>query len=109
MEDYSRAIKDLKERRDRIIEGKTNCIPIPFRRMSYDFPGFEKKRYGIITASQKVGKSKLVDYMLVYEPIFDIIEKNASYNLKILYFTLEMSKTDKFYDFYVIYYLGWII
>lgn len=99
MEDYSRAIKDLKERRDRIIEGKTNCIPIPFRRMSYDFPGFEKKRYGIITASQKVGKSKLVDYMLVYEPIFDIIEKNASYNLKILYFTLEMSKTDKFYDF----------
>lgn len=99
MEDYSRAIKWLEERRTRILEGKTNCIPIPFKRMSYKFPGFEKKRYGIITASQKVGKSKLVDYMLVYEPIFDIIEKNANYNLKILYFTLEMSKDDKFYDF----------
>ena len=99
MEDFSRAIHNIKERRLRIIEGKTNCIPIPFKRLSTEFPGFERKRYGIITAGQKVGKSKLVDYMLIYEPLFNIIEKGANYNLKILYFTLEMSKTDKFYDF----------
>lgn len=99
MEDYSREISYLRERRSRILEGKTNCIPIPFKRMSHEFPGFEKQRYGIITASQKVGKSKLVDYMLVYEPIFNMVRGGANYNLKILYFTLEMSKRDKFYDF----------
>lgn len=54
MEDFSRAITYIKERRKRILEGKVNCIPIPFKRMSHEFPGFERKRYGIITASQKV-------------------------------------------------------
>lgn len=54
MEDFSKAIAYIKERRKRILEGKVNCIPIPFKRMSHEFPGFERKRYGIITASQKV-------------------------------------------------------
>lgn len=99
MEDFSRAIAYIKERRKRILEGKVNCIPIPFKRMSHEFPGFERKRYGIITASQKIGKSKLVDYMLMYEPIFQMVNAKAQYNLKILYFTLEMSKDEKFYDF----------
>lgn len=99
MEDFSRALNYIKERRQRIIDGKVNCIPIPFKRMSKEFPGFERKRYGIITASQKIGKSKLVDYMLMYEPIFQMVNQQAKYNLKILYFTLEMSKDEKFYDF----------
>ena len=99
MEDFSKAIAYIKERRKRILEGKVNCIPIPFKRMSREFPGFERKRYGIITASQKVGKSKLVDYMLLYEPIFNMVKEKANYNLKVLYFTLEMSKDEKFYDF----------
>lgn len=53
-ENFDRAINNLVERRQRVISGKTNCIPLPFNRMSNNFPGFEKKRYGIVTASQKV-------------------------------------------------------
>lgn len=49
-----RVLNNLKERRERILSGKTNCIPLPFPRMALNFPGFERKRYGIITASQKV-------------------------------------------------------
>ena len=99
MENFSRAIDILRERRLRIISGKTNCIPIFFKRFSANFPGFERKRYGIITASQKVGKSKLVDSMLIYEPLFYMIEHPEEFKEKVLYFTLEMSKDEKFYDF----------
>lgn len=99
MENFSRAIDNLRERRLRIISGKTNCIPIFFKRFSANFPGFERKRYGIVTASQKVGKSKLVDSMLIYEPLFYMIEHPEEFKEKVLYFTLEMSKDEKFYDF----------
>lgn len=99
MENFSRAIDNLRERRLRIINGKTNCIPIFFKRFSANFPGFERKRYGIVTASQKVGKSKLVDSMLIYEPLFYMIEHPEEFKEKVLYFTLEMSKDEKFYDF----------
>lgn len=99
MEDFTRALQNLKDRRNRAINGKTNCIPLPFTRFSRNFPGFEKKRYGIVTASQKVGKSKFVDYSLIYAPLFYMIEHPGEFKEKVIYFTLEMSKEEKFYDF----------
>jgi hypothetical protein len=41
-------------RRQRILEGKLNCLPIPFKRFREVFPGFEQGKYIIITANQKV-------------------------------------------------------
>ena len=37
--------------------------------------------------------------MLVYEPFFYAIEHPDQLRLKILYFTLEMGKEEKFYEF----------
>lgn len=100
MEDiFSRAVEKLKVRRQRIIDGLINCIPLPFPRLRVWLPGIEKKRYNIVTANQKVGKSKFVDYVFVYESIFYAIQHPEQLRLKILYFTLEMGSEEKFYEF----------
>lgn len=51
---FDRALDELSERRQRIIDGKINCIPLPFPRLRAWLPGTEKRRYTIITANQKV-------------------------------------------------------
>ena len=55
-----------RARRQRILDGKLNCIPLPFERFRSIFPGFEQGKYIIITANQKVVKSKLSDYLFIY-------------------------------------------
>lgn len=96
---FDRALEKLTLRRQRVLDGEINCIPLPFPRLRVWLPGTERRRYTIITANQKVGKSKLADYMLVYEPFFYAIEHPTQLRLKILYFTLEMGKEEKFYEF----------
>lgn len=96
---YDRAFEELIIRRQRILSGQINCIPLCFPRLRYWLPGIEKRRYNICTANQKVGKSKFVDYVYVYESFFYAIEHPDQLKLKILYFTLEMGKKEKFYEF----------
>ncbi len=90
----------LRERRQRLLEGKINCIPLPFKRLGEYFPGFEKRRYIIYTANQKIGKSKLVDKMCVYSSFFYAMEHPEELRLKIIYFTLEMGAKEKLLEFY---------
>lgn len=99
MSTYDRYIKDLEIRRERILNGKINCIPISFDRFSHYFPGLEKRKYGLFTAVQKAGKSKCVDKMYVYDPLFYALEHTEQLRIKIIYFTLEMGKQEKFYEF----------
>lgn len=98
IDSFTKIIQELKERRDRIISGKYNCIPLPFKRFKSLFPGTEKRKYIIITANQKVGKSKLADYLYIYEPLFFMME-HEELRVKVLYFTLEMSAEDKKLEF----------
>lgn len=99
MDVYDRSIEELVNRRNRILNGQINCIPLSFPRLRTWLPGIEKRRYTIITANQKIGKSKLADYMYVYEPFFYMIEHPDQLKFKVLYFTLEMGKKEKFYEF----------
>ena len=96
---YKHNIEKLKYRRQRIIDGLINCVPLPFQRFRLWWPGIEKKRYFILTASQKVGKSKLADYLFVYEPFFYALEHPEQVRYKVLYFTLEMGKEEKINEF----------
>ena len=41
-------------RRQRVLEGKYNCMPFPFQRFRKVYPGFEQGKFIIITANQKV-------------------------------------------------------
>lgn len=104
------AIERYIERRQRLLDGKFNCIPLPFPRFRRVFPGLEQKKYIVVTASQKVGKSKFVDNLFVYELLFFIME-HPEVRVKILYFTLEMdaaSKEDEF-NSYLLYRLDNIV
>lgn len=85
-------------RRQRLLDGKFNCIPFPFKRLRKLFPGFVQGRYYLITANQKIGKSKLADFLFIYEPLFFMIE-HPELKVKVRYFSLEMSATEKYNEF----------
>ena len=99
MDSFDKAIENLKIRKERIENGMINCIPLPFPRLRTWLPGIEKRRYNVITAQAKVGKSKLVDYIYVYSTFFYMLEHRQQLRLNILYFTLEMGKQEKYYEF----------
>lgn len=42
-------INNIKEARNRIFEGKINCIPVPFPRFRTEFPGIQQKTYYLIS------------------------------------------------------------
>lgn len=88
---YSQILENKRLRE----EGKDICIPFPFLRFSEQIPGIIKGRYYITTANSKVGKTKFTDAMFLYGPYKFVTETNTNINIKILYFTLEMSKEDK--------------
>jgi hypothetical protein len=46
--------QENKYRRERILQGKYNCLPFPFERFRKAYPGVEQSKYLIITANQKV-------------------------------------------------------
>lgn len=95
---FSKVFKDILDRKERAESGKYNCIPFPFPRFRQIVPGIEKGRYICVTAAAKVGKSKFVDSMFIYEPIFFGMEHD-NFKFKVLYFTLEMSPEAKYLEF----------
>ena len=95
-----RSLAALADRKHRADTGSINCIKLPFARFRRYWPGLEKERYIIVTANQKVGKSKVSDYLFVYDPFFYQLMHPDKLKIKILYFTLEMSKEEKMYEFY---------
>ena len=93
---YKSVIKNLKDRRDRILSGKVNCIPCPFKRFKSIWCGIERKKYYIVTAAQKVGKTMLTDYLFLYTPLVYAFNNPDKVRVKIFYFSLEMSKEEKY-------------
>ena len=86
------------QRRQRVEDGKYNCFPFPFERFRRIYPGVEQGKYILLTANQKVGKSKLADYLFIYEPLFYTMD-HPELKAKILYFSLEMSAKEKYNEF----------
>lgn len=95
---FDEVVTYLKERAERARNGLYNCIPLPFKRYRKLWPGIEKGKYICVTANQKIGKSKLCDFLFIYETI-DFIIKHPEVKVKILYFCLEESPKKKYIDF----------
>ena len=53
-----RVYDNLVKRRNRILEGKINCIPSSFTRFKDDFIGIEQSTYYCISSFTKGGKSQ---------------------------------------------------
>lgn len=98
MSTFQEVVHNLKIRQERIKNGLYNCLPLPFPRFRNCVPGIEKKKFIVVTANQKVGKSKLCDDLFIYEPLFFIME-HPEIRMKAIYFTLEMSPEEKYNEF----------
>ena len=47
-------IENLIDRRQNVLLGGVNCIPLPFERFRSEIPGIEQGQYVVLTANQKV-------------------------------------------------------
>lgn len=84
-----RIIKSLRDRRNNILSGNVNCIPSPFVRFRNDFPGIEQGRYYLISASTKVGKTQLMNYLFLYNSVLYSYYHPEKVHLRVLYYNLE--------------------
>lgn len=96
---YNRLLESIEERAERVTSGKINCIPCPFPRFRNEFPGLEQSQYVIVTANSKIGKSKITDFMFVYNSIDYAFKNKDKLRVKVFYFTLELSADFKYYQF----------
>lgn len=91
----SKVIDSLKNNRDKRLRGDVIAIPWSLTRLSRLLPGVERGKYVMISASPKGGKSQLTDFLYVIEPIEWYIAHKPKMKLKVLYFSLEMSREAK--------------
>ena len=90
----NRTLDYLEERRNKILNGGINSIPSPFVRFSNEFIGIEQKKYYIVTANTKVGKTQLASYLFLFTPVLYAYEHPEQIRLKIFYFPLEETPED---------------
>lgn len=90
MSRWRRTLGRLKERRQRIVDGKVNCIPSKFIRFRNDFIGIEQACYYTITSFTKGAKSQFASDVFIYEPLmYCYNNRDKGVKLKVLYFPLE--------------------
>lgn len=53
---YDRVLNKITEQRQRLLDGKINCIPWGLPRFEEECPGIQQQNYYLITANSKVGK-----------------------------------------------------
>ena len=84
-----RVIAGLEERRERILNGDINCIPLPFKRFQSELPGIEQETYYLISGGTKSAKTRLVNYIFVYNTIMYAYYNQGVVCPKIFYYPLE--------------------
>lgn len=84
-----RVLNTAKDRRERIFSGKVNCIPSPFKTFRYDFPGVELGTYYLISGGAKSSKSKLTNFLFLFNTVIYAYEHPELVRLKIFYALLE--------------------
>jgi len=94
---FSEAYDNIEQNKKRVEEGRANSILWPsLPKLSNVIPGIEKARYYNVTANSKVGKTQLTDFLFVYEPLKWMMQNpNSGIDLKIFYFSLEVSERMK--------------
>jgi hypothetical protein len=88
----NRIFKYLQERRQRVLEGEINCIPLPFYRFKQEFPGIEQSKFYLVTGTTKSAKTQLANYLFVYNTILYSFYHPDVIKPKIFYYALEETK-----------------
>ena len=84
-----RVIAGLEERRERILNGDINCIPLPFKRFQSELPGIEQGKYYLISGATKASKTQLTNYIFMYNTILYSYYNQGIIQPKIFYYNLE--------------------
>ena len=82
-------ISNITDRRQRLIEGKINCLPPPFERFKDDFIGVEKACYYTVTSFTKGGKSQFTSFVFIYKTLMYCYYSKSDINYTVIYFPLE--------------------
>lgn len=91
---FARVVENLAENRQNRITGKVNSIPFHYLpKLNKVIPGIQKKRLITCTAGTKIGKSQLATFLYLIQPLEYVLNNpDKEINLKIFYFSLEVSK-----------------
>jgi len=92
---YLRTLSSIETKRQRLLDGKINCIPWGLPRFEEESPGIEQGKYYLITANSKVGKTQIADHLFLYNTVKQIVDNKLDIRLKVFYFSLEMSAEEK--------------
>lgn len=84
-----RVISSLEERRDKVLRGEINCIPLPFDRFRTELPGIEQGKYYLISGATKASKTQLTNYLFMYNTILYSYYNPDIISPKIFYYNLE--------------------
>ena len=84
-----RIINTLVERRDKVLSGGVNCIPLPFKRFRNEWPGIEQGRYYLVSGATKSAKTQLSNFLFVYNTVMWTYKNPGIVTPKIFYFPLE--------------------
>lgn len=88
----NRIFNYLQERREKVLKGEINCIPLPFKRFKEEFPGIEQGKYYLISAATKGSKTQFTNYIFVYNTILYSFYHSNVIKPKIFYYALEETK-----------------
>lgn len=84
-----RVLLNLKERREKVLNGGINCIPSPFKNFRRDFPGPEPAKYYLISGASKSAKTQITNYLFLYTPLLYAYNHPDQIRVQIFYFPLE--------------------
>lgn len=84
-----RVIQTVEDRRAKILSGGVNCIPSPFNCFRYDFPGIELGTYYLVSGAAKASKSKITNYIFLFNTILYAYYHPELVRVKIFYGLLE--------------------
>lgn len=84
-----RVLENAKEQREKILSGKVNCIPSPFKTFRYDFPGVELGTYYLVSGGAKSSKSKITNFLFLFNSILYAYHHPELVRLKVFYALLE--------------------
>jgi hypothetical protein len=95
MSTFQRVKQELIENKKVREQGGYTCIPfVLLPELGNVIPGIQKKKYSLCTASSKVGKSKLAQFLFVYNPYTFVTTHKTDITLKVIYNSLEVSKEE---------------
>lgn len=92
---FDRTFSTIVNKRERILNGKINCIKWGLPRFEEEHPGLEQGKNVLFTANSKVGKTQICDFMILFNIARQIIDEHLDIRVKIFYFTLEMTAYQK--------------